>query len=256
MGVPTVGWFSSGAELDVIRPFASLRKVLCDALDHVRGGPAADGTPRACRVEPSHRPDLHVASRPSRIRTGGHRRCGCDRSGETFATASRPARRADRCAPSRVRLAARSPPAAPAQPLAPRPAASAGCSSAAARQSAEPIATVVPVEHPAAPTVSAEAAEAVVRRTRPVQAPAARPDEEPPRPSRPRRRTVRARTCSAHLGEDRCRPGGERTDGNGRSARLCRAFGCIAAELGERRRPDARRRWRSRSRRARATATA
>ena len=38
-------------------------------------------------------------------------------------------------------------------------------------ESAEPIATVVPVEHPAAPTVSAEAAEAVVRRTRPVRRP-------------------------------------------------------------------------------------
>ena len=36
---------------------------------------------------------------------------------------------------------------------------------------AEPNATLVPVEHPAAPTVSAEAAEAVVRSTRPVRRP-------------------------------------------------------------------------------------
>ncbi len=78
--------------------------------------------------------------------------------------------------------AAYAPPVAPAQPVAyAQPVASAppvapAQPTAAAQpsglpESADPIATVVPVEHPDAPTVSAEAAEAVVRRARPVRRP-------------------------------------------------------------------------------------
>lgn len=79
-------------------------------------------------------------------------------------------------------------PAAPAEALAPtelvvppapaaRPAQ--GFEPAALPESADPIATVVPVGHPDAPTVSAEAAEAVVRRARPMRRPPLAPTKNP-----------------------------------------------------------------------------
>lgn len=62
-------------------------------------------------------------------------------------------------------------PLAPAQAFAPTPPVVPAQTFAPTPPSVDPIATVVPVEHPHAPTVSADAAEAVARRTRPVRRP-------------------------------------------------------------------------------------